>query len=488
MIIPDLAAPIPGAARSVTYHFRLLLGRITKRWHGWSLRRRLIVVALAVVITVAVAVAGYLVLRRPADVSNPEVSFVAEPEPAPEQEPRKPKDLTVDWPTYGFDDARNRHFPTDRVRPPFASSDWSFQAGKLLEFSPIVVDDVLYFMDIDTNFYALDARTGKQKWKTKVGSLNASAPAYKDGRLFAVSLEPGQAVSLRARDGKVLWKQALPGRSESSPLIHRGLMIFGCECGSVYALDVDTGEIKWELPTGGAIKGALALDGDGVAYGGNYAGEVFAVDAFTGKQRWRIDTIGGSFGRGGGVYSTPTVAYGRVYLGSIDSRVYSLDKETGDIAWSYSTGAEVYSGPAVADTETTPPSVYIGSIDGYFYALDARTGELQWKQPGGGEISGAASVIGDVVYASVIGEAAGTLGFDLKTGEKVYENELGEYNPAITDGRRLFLTGYSNVRAYESIEALREAKQRRAKRLRAHREARRAAQSAARETTTTNAD
>ena len=51
--------------------------------------------------------------------------------------------------------------PTDVVQPPFAGSDWSYQAGKLLEFSPIIVEDGLYFLDIDANFYALDTKTGQ---------------------------------------------------------------------------------------------------------------------------------------------------------------------------------------------------------------------------------------------------------------------------------------------------------------------------------------
>ena len=339
------------------------------------------------------------------------------------------------------------------VKPPFANSDWSYQAGKLLEFSPIVVDDVLYFQDIDARVYGLDAKTGRRIWREKVGGLNASSPAYGNKRLFVVNLEPGQAVALRPRDGKVLWKQPLPGRSESSPLAFRDeLVIFGCECGTVFALDQKNGKIKWTVETAGAIKGALAQGGDNV-YGGNYAGEIFAIDADSGRVEWKISTIGGSFGRGGGIYSTPAVAFGRVYFGSIDSRVYSVDQDTGEIAWSKSTGAEVYSGPVVADTPGTRATVYIGSADDNFYALDAKTGAVRWQQNTGGDVTGAGTVIGDVAYVSVIGEGIGTIGYDIESGKKVYEHELGEYNPAITDGQRLYLTGYSEIRAFRPRSA-----------------------------------
>ena len=400
---------------------------------------------------VAIAAAGlgvlaYEQLKRPPDVSNPDVEFV-EHQQQPKQ-PKEPKDTTVDWPTYGYNDARTRYFPTDTVKPPYDSSDWSFQAGKLLEFSPIIVNDVLYFQDIEAKVYALSGKTGKVIWDERIGTRTASSLAFSKHRLFVTNLEPGQAVALRPRDGKVLWRTPLPGRSESSPLAFKDkLLIFGCECGDVFALDQKTGKVEWTVETSGEIKGGLA-QGSGNVYGGNYAGELFAIDAETGEEEWRVSTSGGSFGRGGGIYSTPAVAFGRVYFGSIDSRVYSVDMDNGDIAWSKSTGAEVYSGPAVADTEGTRATVYIGSADNNVYALDAKTGETRWQQNAGGQVTGAGTVLGDVFYVAVIGDAIGTIGYDVENGKRVYEHELGEYNPAITDGERMYLTGYSEVRAF----------------------------------------
>jgi outer membrane protein assembly factor BamB len=431
------------------------MGRLLAIWKSWTVRRRVITVLVAAVAVGGLGVLAYELLKRPPDVVNENVDFASKEQPKPKQ--KRPKDTTFDWPTYGFNDQRTRYVPNDKVKPPFDQSDWSFQAGKLLEFSPIIVGERVYFMDIDARFYALNTPEGKVAWQDRIGRLNASAPAYGNHRLFGVNLEPGQAFALRPRDGKVLWKTSLPGRSESSPLAFKDeLVIFGCECGTVFALDQKNGSIEWTVETGGAIKGALA-QGKGNVYGGNYAGEFFSIDAESGNVKWKINTIGGSFGRGGGIYSTPAVAFGRVYFGSIDSRVYSLDMDTGEIAWSKSTGAEVYSGPVAADTDSTRATVYIGSIDNNFYALDARTGATRWQQDAGGQVSGAASVIGEVVYVSVIGEGIGTIGYDIESGKKVYEHELGEYNPAITDGERLYLTGYSNLRAFPPEDGKKEA-------------------------------
>jgi outer membrane protein assembly factor BamB len=418
------------------------MGRVLDIWRSWSVRRRLAVAGGAAVALAGLALAAYLITKRPGDVSNPDAAFHKQPEPT--------RIKTVDWPLYGHDLQRTRYLPAKGLNPPLRSSQWSFQAGKLLEFQPIVVKNRLYFMDKDGNFYALSTDKGRVQWKRKIGTLNASAPAYSDGRLYAVSLEPHQVVALRPNPhgSEVLWRRPLPGRSESSPLVHRGRVILGCESGDIFALDEKTGKIEWTVSTAGPVKGGLAYS-DGTVFAGNYAGEIYAIDASSGNVRWTAHTQGGGLLRGGGVYSTPAVAWGRVYLGSLDGRIYSFVEKTGELAWSHSTGAEVYPSPAVADTPHSPPTVYAGSQDKRFYALDARTGELRWEHPVGGIVLGSSSVVGETVYVSMIGPNIGTFGYKVRNGRKVFEHEQGEYNPVISDGKKIYLTGYSTIRAFK---------------------------------------
>ena len=293
---------------------------------------------------------------------------------------------------YGYDPARTRYLPVKGLDPPFGASLWNFQAGKLLEFQPIVVHGTIYFMDKDGTFYALNVHGGRIEWKRKIGTLNASSPAYWNGRLFAVNLEPQQAVALNAKKkGQVLWRTPLPGRSESSPLVHNGKVIFGCESGDIFALDAKTGKVRWKVHTGGAVKGALALD-HGTLFADNYAGQVGD------RRRQRAREVDGAHaGRWLPARRrrllTPAVAFGRVYLGGLDGRVYSFVEKTGALAWSHSTGAEVYSSPAVADTPHAPPTVFIGSEDKRFYALDAKTGAVRWEHYINGVILGSPSVV-----------------------------------------------------------------------------------------------
>src|ERR1700761_4283419 len=162
---------------------------------------------------------------------------------------------------------------------------------------------------------------------------------------------------------------------------------------------------------------------------------------------------GPGFGGSGEFYSTPAVAYGRVYAGNNDGRVYSYDISDGALAWSYSTGGYAYSGPAVAKTRHSPPTVFIGSFDGNVYALNAKDGSLRWSRSAGGQVVGALSAVGDIVYVSEFTHKT-TSGFMMRSGKRVFRYPYGTYTPVISDGRRIYLTGYSSITALQPHRAV----------------------------------
>jgi outer membrane protein assembly factor BamB len=415
------------------------MGQLLEIWRGWSVSRRVAVGAGVAVLAAGAVLIAYLAVKRPGDVTNPEASF----QPKEKQEkPARKKVETVNWPAYGLNRARTRFLPAKGLGPPFRTL-WHFDAKQLLEFSPIVVRSTVYVMSNDAKVFAINSETGNVKWKRRIGKLSASAPAFAHKTLYVTTLEPGQAVALNAKSGKVLWRRQLPGRSESSPVVQGGRVFFGAESGEVFALDEKNGKIAWQVPTGGNVKAGPALH-DGTLFVGNYAGQMYALRARDGAVRWQASDLGAGFGRSGRFYSTPAVAFGRVYAGNADGRVYSFEQRTGDLAWSQSLSCYVYAAPAVADTPGTPPSIYIGSNGGVAYALDARDGGERWSVAVGGEISGAGSVIGDIFYVSDV-DLDKTVGFDIATGKPVYNIDRGEYNPMVSDGKRLYLTGYASI-------------------------------------------
>jgi parallel beta-helix repeat protein len=185
----------------------------------------------------------------------------------------------------------------------------------------------------------------------------------------------------------------------------------------------NTSNILWTYPTLNAT-----LSSPAVAYGKVYVGshdhKVYCLNALTGEYIW-------SYSTGNTVYSSPAVAYGRVYVGSYDCRVYCLDAFTGAYVWSYPTGGYVVSSPAVVDGK-----VYAGSWDFRIYCLDALTGGFIWSYPTGFYVSSSPAVADGKVY---VGSRDGYIYcLDASTGGCVWSYPT-EYpfisSPAVADGK-----------------------------------------------------
>ncbi len=93
------------------------------------------------------------------------------------------------------------------------------------------------------------------------------------------------------------------------------------------------------------------------------------------RRKWAFGFPDGSAVRG-----QPTVAGGRVFVGSDNGMVYALDAETGCVHWSFEAGKAVVTAISVG---TVPGSedryaAYFGDFRTNVYAVDAETGEQLW--------------------------------------------------------------------------------------------------------------
>ena len=93
-------------------------------------------------------------------------------------------------------------------------------------------------------------------------------------------------------------------------------------------------------------------------------------------------------------------------------------------------------------------SLYVGSYDGHFYALDARTGKPRWVRSLGKKISGAATIVGDLVFVSDL-DLHTTWALGANTGATVWKTQRGGFNPVISDGRRIYFAGFSSLFALD---------------------------------------
>ena len=419
-----------------------------KRLIPRSKRARLTVAGTLVVLVAAVVLGGYLYEHsRTGSIYHPHARFVPEPTPT------LPKQAVDDfsWPFYGYSKEHTRFFPApSSLHAPFKRV-WVNNANTLLEFPPVIAGDRIFQLGDDGVLKALNKKTGHTVWSRSLGHLSASTPAVVGKTIYATVLARGKGVkkgrmwALQAATGKPIWSRDLPSPSESSPLVDHGRLFFGSQNGTVYALHANDGTLIWKYHAGGAVKASPTLS-NGVLYFGDYSGHVQAIGERTGKRLWISGSEGALLGSGT-FYSTAAVYYGRVFLGNTDGRVYAYDQNTGKLDWAVQTGAYVYSSPAVTNAPGLGPTIYVGSYDGTFRALNARTGHVEWQFNAHGKISGSATIVGRTVYFADLGTHR-TYGLGISTGRVSFELNTGSFDPVISDGKNIYLTGLTGLYAF----------------------------------------
>lgn len=63
-------------------------------------------------------------------------------------------------------------------------------------------------------------------------------------------------------------------------------------------------------------------------------GSVYALDVADGSLRWRFQTEAP-------VFSSPAVAGGTLFIGSDDGFLYALDADSGELRWRFEAGREI---------------------------------------------------------------------------------------------------------------------------------------------------
>jgi outer membrane protein assembly factor BamB len=412
----------------------------------WPRSKRVRLGLLAFVLLLAgVAIGAYVYERnRTGSIYHPHARFVAQPTPSlPKSGPDR-----FAWPIYGYTKNHTRFFPAQpQVRPPFKKI-WSNNAGTLLEFPPVIFGNHIFQLGDNGTLRALSKYTGKPFWTRSLGTLSASTPAVNASTVYVTLLASaggsGRIYALNSKTGKTRWWRDLSSAAESSPLLDGDKVIFGSQSGLVYALNARNGHVLWTYHAGGAVKASPSLSG-GVLYFGDYSGHVQAVSEQTGRSLWVSGSEGAVLGSGT-FYSTSAVMYGRVFLGNTDGRMYAYDASSGKLDWAVQTGAYVYASPAVTNAPGLGPTIYFGSYDGNFYAMNARSGQIVWKYAAGGRISGSATIVGRHVYFADLGDHK-TFGLGISTGRVSFRFDSGSFDPVISDGHNIFLTGRSGLYA-----------------------------------------
>jgi alcohol dehydrogenase (cytochrome c) len=307
--------------------------------------------------------------------------------------------------TYGMGYNNQRYSPLKQIntrnaaklRPVWA---YSLNNPQGQESQPIVLNGVMY-VTTHNSTVALDPVTGKQIWKQDIelpqdvfkmaccGILNRGAAIY-DGKLFRSTLD-AHVVAMDAKTGKQLWKSKAADYQNgqamtSAPLIANGVVLTGIAGGEygtrgfIDGWDPATGKQLWRFYTTAAPdqKGGDTWPGDTYLKGG-------APTWLTGAYDPELDLV--YWGTGNGGPWNPNARKGdNLYIAS----VVAIRPKTGELVWHYQ-----FSPNDPYDYDATEVGMLvdmkIGGKDrkvlaqanrnGFFYVLDRANGELLAANP-----------------------------------------------------------------------------------------------------------
>ncbi|MFP6567977.1 MAG: PQQ-binding-like beta-propeller repeat protein [Dehalococcoidia bacterium] len=267
----------------------------------------------------------------------------------------------------------------------------------------VVKDDALIIGTAEGSLLAVDKINGSTLWRAELQALEDvdqaiyGKPAIADDAVYVGGYNGSLYVfDLQGQETK--WgNQPMGGPIVGGPALVDDLVIVGTAAeesqddgkGAVYAIDAESGDTVWRFPAEGGVWSSPTV-ADGVVYFGTLGQTIFAVSLEDGSELWRRNT-------GGAVVASPLVVGGRVYVGAFDSVFYALDAQTGDVDWKFTESERWYWTQALAAGNT----IFAPSLDGNLYALDANTGVKLWAFESEGAIVGSPTIVSGMLAIPV---------------------------------------------------------------------------------------
>lgn len=237
---------------------------------------------------------------------------------------------------------------------------------------PVSVNSDMAFVTNGPQLYALDKRTGRTNWVARMEGSAIGATAATE-ELAMVGLAKGSLVAFNVRDrtkanppgrsaGTFAWTWQTRASITARPLPASKVVAFASQDSRVYVAQLDPHVVLHRFLTGGPIVGSLAALGTRTVIAPSTDGSLYALDLFTGDSRWIMST-------GSRFEQEPFVDRETVYAINHAGRMIAVDGKTGTLLWSEGTGG----GKILAIGATR---VYVISKDRDLSIVDRATGKV----------------------------------------------------------------------------------------------------------------
>ncbi len=288
-------------------------------------------------------------------------------------------------------------------------------------------EDVLYLAD--GQLLALDAVTRNPLWafpeEKDPNLLIFAAPAQTpDGHLIVGgAAKDNRLFSLDAATGQQVWAFEQAERGWVAPVLVLDDVIYAPNSdGFLYVLDLD-GNLLWTFEAGSPLWAQPVAD-ENTLYLTSLDHRLYALDLRSGEKRWEAELPAAST-------HAPAVdpENGWLYVGGLTEQILALDAASGEVAWQFDTNGRVWQTPVLRDGV-----LYFGDQSGRFYALQTADQSLVWPvlQPDGGVIAAPLVLADQVVFATDSGQVYGvSLQGEILWTQTVEGKEPAIYTPPI---------------------------------------------------------
>jgi outer membrane protein assembly factor BamB len=322
---------------------------------------------------------------------------------------------------------------------------WSTSVGdgeeKLRLALGIAVDgDTVYAAARDGKVTALEAGTGKVRWKAETEDDLSAGPSA-GGGLVVVGSTSGKLVAFEGATGKQRWSSDVKGEVLAAPLVTADRVVVRLVDGRLRALDPANGQEVWmaeDVVPRLSLRGTSppVRAGDAVLCGFD-TGRVMSVALSNGDILWQaqLNTPRGrtELERLADVDAAVAVAGEEVYAVGYQGRVAMIALDTGQLWWTREMSS--YRGVAIDDDQ-----LYVATSDGGVVAMRRRDGSTVWQQ--GGLMRRTLSAPALHLGAVVVGDYDGYLHWmDRSNGRFVARERPGRTRisaPPVVVGDRLF--------------------------------------------------
>jgi outer membrane protein assembly factor BamB len=326
---------------------------------------------------------------------------------------------------------------------------WKFQIGRTIYATPVIRDGVVYIGSLDSVFYAIDAKTGAERWRYKASNQIFTTAAI--GQNLVCFESNNQLYGLDLQGG-LKWQTPLSSDGEinqhdewdyfhSSPLLVDSVAYAGGVKGHVVGVHIRTGSVLFHVqtPSQSTVKTRPAVYNNKI-YFGDWDGVLYVYDLRTGEKAWEYDTKkDNTYSWVNAIQTDPLIWKAAVYFAGRSCNLYSLNPETGVRNWFYHDPGNMWllGGPALSDS-----TLYLGSSNQHtLHAFNSVKGEKKWQQEVDYRIFGKPLVDGDYVFVGTGNEYYESLGslcaLDKQSGELVNRLALNgqvHSSPVIDDG------------------------------------------------------